>query len=68
LKQAHSIENLSPRPQYYYVIADYSDNMNDTLDIKAGERIEVTKRDEGGWWLAKIGNRTGWVPSNYLEQ
>ena len=69
LKQAHSIENLISRTQYYYVIADFSDEMNeDTLEIKQGERIEVTKRDEGGWWLAKKGNQTGWVPSNYLEQ
>ncbi len=69
LKQANSTGNLL-RPssgQYFYVIADYSDDMNDTLDIKKGERLEVTKRDEGGWWLAKIGNRTGWVPSSYLE-
>jgi hypothetical protein len=71
LKQTRSTENLSSRPssaQYYYVIADYSDDVHDTLDIKRGERVEVMKRDEGGWWLAKIGNRTGWVPSNYLEQ
>lgn len=71
VKQARSSENLSGRPsstQYYYVIADYSDDMNDTLDIKRGERVEVTKRVEGGWWLGKIGNRTGWVPSSYLEQ
>ena len=70
LKQARSSENLTGRPssvQYYYVIADYSDDMHDTLVIKQGDKLEVMKRDEGGWWLARLGNQTGWVPSSYLE-
>ena len=69
LKQTRSTENLA-RPistQYYHVIASYSDDSPDALDIKRGERVEVMKKDEGGWWLARIGNRTGWVPSNYLQ-
>lgn len=71
LKQVRSSENLSGRPssvQYYYVIADFNDDMNDTLNVKRGDKVEITRKDEGGWWLARIGNRTGWVPSNYLEQ
>lgn len=68
---ARSTENLSVQPkivQYYHVIADYTDGTDDTLDIKKGDKIEVIRKDEGGWWLAKIGNRSGWVPSNYLEK
>ena len=52
---------------YFVAIADYSDEDEDTIDLKMGDRLEVIQRDEGGWWRARLGNRVGWVPSNYLE-
>lgn len=30
--------------------------------------MEVTEKDENGWWLAKKDEKEGWVPSNYLEE
>ena len=54
--------------QFYVAAADFMDGDKDTLDLKVGDRVEVLQRDEGGWWLAKLGSQTGWVPSNYLEK
>lgn len=54
--------------EYYVAVADYNDESDDTLDLKWGDRVKVLQRDEGGWWRAVVGNRTGWVPANYLEK
>ena len=52
----------------YVAVAEYADE-DDTecISFKQGDRMEVLEMDEGGWWLVKIGDKSGWAPSNYLK-
>jgi len=52
--------------ELYETICDYSDDDEGMLSFKAGEKVQVLEKDEGGWWLAMIGVKKGWVPSNFL--
>lgn len=52
----------------YMAVAEYADeDDNECISFKKGDRMEVLEMDEGGWWLVKIGQRSGWAPSNYLK-
>eukprot|EP00727_Mastigamoeba_balamuthi_P013288 m51a1_g8582 hypothetical protein (408) ;mRNA; r:30900-32765 len=40
---------------------------NDTeLNMKEGDVVVVTETDESGWWYATNGDKSGFVPANYL--
>jgi len=41
---------------------------NDELKFKKGDVITVTQKEEGGWWEGTLDARTGWFPSNYVEE
>ena len=28
----------------------------------------MTQKEEGGWWEGTLDSRTGWFPSNYVEE
>lgn len=52
----------------YVALAEYADqDDSECISFKLGDRMDVLQMDEGGWWLVKIGNRSGWAPSNYLK-
>ena len=38
------------------------------LCFKKGDIITITQREEGGWWEGTLGDKTGWVPSNYVKE
>ena len=41
---------------------------NDTeLSFQEGEIMNITDQDDSGWWFAEVGERSGFVPKNYLE-
>lgn len=41
---------------------------NDTeLSFEEGEIMNITDQNDTGWWFAEIGDRSGFVPKNYLE-
>lgn len=41
---------------------------NDELKFKKGDIITITQKEEGGWWEGTLDGRTGWFPSNYVEE
>lgn len=52
----------------YVAVAAYTDDGDkECISFKEGDRMEVLEMDEGGWWLVKIGAKSGWAPSNYLQ-
>ena len=52
----------------YVAVAAYTDDGDkECISFKEGDRMEVLDMDEGGWWLVKIGAKSGWAPSNYLQ-
>ena len=38
------------------------------LKFKKGDIITVTQKEDGGWWEGTLDGRTGWFPSNYVEE
>lgn len=62
-----------PRPspikiELYETICDYTDDDEGMLSFRAGEKVQVLEKDDGGWWLGMIGIKKGWVPSNFLQK
>ena len=52
----------------YVAVAAYADEGDEEcISFMAGDRMEVLEMDKGGWWLVKIGDKSGWAPSNYLK-
>ncbi|XP_068140640.1 rho guanine nucleotide exchange factor 7 isoform X2 [Drosophila tropicalis] len=41
---------------------------NDELCFKKGDLITVTQREDGGWWEGTLNDKTGWFPSNYVNE
>ena len=54
--------------ELYATLCDYNDKDEGMLSFKAGEKVQVLEKDDGGWWLAMIGVKKGWVPSNFLKK
>ncbi|KAH8412647.1 hypothetical protein KR009_003989 [Drosophila setifemur] len=52
------------------VQAEYSfmGSNNDELCFQKGELITVTQREDGGWWEGTLNDKTGWFPSNYVNE
>ncbi|XP_017152654.2 uncharacterized protein LOC108162430 isoform X2 [Drosophila miranda] len=52
------------------VQAEYSfmGSNNDELCFKKGDIITVTQREDGGWWEGTLNDKTGWFPSNYVNE
>ena len=57
-----------PKGEVFVTLSDYSDSDDGMLSFKAGEKVQVLEKDDGGWWLAVIGVKKGWVPSNFLRK
>lgn len=41
---------------------------NDELKFKKGDIITITQKEDGGWWEGTLDGKTGWFPSNYVEE
>lgn len=40
----------------------------DELSFSKGDVINVSRREEGGWWEGSLDGRCGWFPSNYVRE
>ena len=38
------------------------------LNFKKGQYITLTQREEGGWWEGTLDGKTGWFPTNYVQE
>ncbi|CEP08315.1 hypothetical protein [Parasitella parasitica] len=57
----------SSLPQYKAIYPFASQNAGE-IAFEKGDLLEITEKDENGWWLARKNGIEGWVPSNYLEE
>lgn len=63
-KQPAQASSLSTNT--YTVISAFKADQESELSIQEGDTVEVLEKPEGGWWMAKLGSREGWVPTDYL--
>ena len=54
-------------PTYVVAMYDFEAVNSDELNIREGDRILVTKRDDSGWWEGTLNGRSGMFPANYVE-
>ncbi|KAK5982267.1 NCK (Non-Catalytic region of tyrosine Kinase) adaptor protein family [Trichostrongylus colubriformis] len=46
----------------------YDPRLEDELKLTRGETITVIDKSSDGWWKGESNGRTGWFPSNYVEE
>ncbi|XP_053724305.1 SH3 and cysteine-rich domain-containing protein 3-like isoform X1 [Synchiropus splendidus] len=51
---------------YYLALYRFKAIEKDDLDVHAGDRITVIDDSNEEWWRGKIGDRTGFIPANYI--
>jgi len=51
----------------YIALATYADADPGMLNFDKSDMLEILEKDDGGWWLAKLNDQTGWVPSNFIK-
>uniref|UniRef100_A0A672ZP71 SH3 and cysteine rich domain 3 n=1 Tax=Sphaeramia orbicularis TaxID=375764 RepID=A0A672ZP71_9TELE len=51
---------------YYLALYRFKAIEKDDLDVHAGDRITVIDDSNEEWWRGKSGERTGFIPANYI--
>ncbi|PIO71571.1 SH3 domain protein [Teladorsagia circumcincta] len=46
----------------------YDPRLEDEMKLTRGETITVIDKSSDGWWKGESDGRTGWFPSNYVEE
>lgn len=46
---------------------DYEATNETELSFNEGDILTITDQDDSGWWFATLGDRSGFVPNNYVE-
>ncbi|XP_020621170.1 osteoclast-stimulating factor 1-like [Orbicella faveolata] len=57
-----------PRPGHVQVVRalyNYTAQQPDEISFEEGDILYIVDRSAGPWWKAKVGNKTGLIPSNY---
>ena len=49
-------------------IYDFVPRESNELEIHIGDVIEVSSKNESGWWCGRLGKSTGYFPRNYTRQ
>eukprot|EP00124_Ichthyophonus_hoferi_P005924 Ihof_evm1s1048 gene=Ihof_evmTU1s1048 len=52
----------------FIALYDYVGEKEEDLTFMAGDAILVTSMLDDGWWLGSCYNRSGWFPSNYVQE
>jgi len=47
---------------------DYEAVEETELDIKKNDIVSIEENNDSGWSLARMGNKTGWIPFDYVEK
>ncbi|KAK0630006.1 myosin-1 [Bombardia bombarda] len=51
------------------VLYDFASETDSELSIRAGQVIEIIKKEDNGWWLAALqAGQQAWVPAAYVEE
>ncbi|KAI7894598.1 uncharacterized protein EV154DRAFT_542366 [Mucor mucedo] len=59
--------SLSPAPIQVVALYDFEAVNAEELNIRQGDTILVTKKDDGGWWEGTLNGQTGIFPANYVS-
>lgn len=54
--------------ELHTVTKDYLGELQDELDVKEGETVEVIHKLLDGWWVVRRGSVTGYFPAIYLKK
>lgn len=46
----------------------YAATRDDELSLSRGEHVNILEKEGDGWWNGECGGRSGWFPSNYVEE
>jgi len=46
---------------------DYAATNDTELSFREGDILNITERDESGWWYAELNGVMGFIPNNYVE-
>lgn len=57
----------SPAPTQVVALYDFEAVNAEELNIRQGDTITVTKKDDGGWWEGTLNGQTGIFPANYVS-
>uniref|UniRef100_T1JFN5 SH3 and PX domain-containing protein 2A n=1 Tax=Strigamia maritima TaxID=126957 RepID=T1JFN5_STRMM len=55
-------------PDQLKVSSDYQARSKRELNVEKGMTVEVIEKNSSGWWLVRLDDQVGWVPSTYLER
>jgi hypothetical protein len=58
----------SMEPEIVVALYDFEAVNAEELNIKQGDTIIVTKKDDSGWWEGTLNGHSGIFPANYVEQ
>jgi len=58
---------MADEPLLVKSVFKFKGTNNDELKFKKGDIITITQKEDGGWWEGTLDGRTGWFPSNYVE-
>jgi hypothetical protein len=63
-----SLKALEEGPKLREVVAmaDFQATVYGQLQFKVGDRIQLIKTDDSEWWLGKIGEKVGRIPSQFV--
>lgn len=60
-----------PRPGHVQVVRaqyNYAAQQPDEISFDEGDILYIIDKSAGPWWKAKVGNKTGLIPSNYVAE
>ncbi|GMR32582.1 hypothetical protein PMAYCL1PPCAC_02777, partial [Pristionchus mayeri] len=46
----------------------YEPKLEDELELTKGDTITIVEKSSDGWWKGECRGKTGWFPSNYVEE
>lgn len=53
---------------FYFIFLLHALYVQFQLCFKKGDKITVTQKEDGGWWEGTLSGKTGWFPSNYVQE
>ena len=58
--------NSLPQQEVVVALYDFEAVNAEELNIREGDRISVTRKDDSGWWEGTLNGQTGVFPANYV--
>lgn len=53
--------------EWYRAVYSYTPANDGELEMKEGDMVFITEKDESGWWYASKDDKEGFVPADYVE-